>query len=143
MKQRQRVAAYNVVVDEHSRVLLVRLSDITEAPGHWTLPGGGIEFGEHPEAAAIRELHEETGLRGRILELLTVDAVHRVAREAGEDFDYHAIRIVYRTEIESADLVHEADGSTDMAEWFTFEELDEISLVPIAALGSRFAFGDR
>ena len=62
----QRVAAYNVCVDELDRLLVCRLSAITEAAGAWTLPGGGVEFGEHPEHAAIRELTEETGLTGRI-----------------------------------------------------------------------------
>ena len=60
-----------------SRLLLCRLSDITERPGWWTLPGGGIDFGEHPEAGALRELHEETGLIGRIVELLAVDSLRR------------------------------------------------------------------
>ncbi|MDP9336579.1 MAG: NUDIX domain-containing protein, partial [Actinomycetota bacterium] len=50
----QRVAAYNLCVDSDDRLLLVRLSERTEAPGSWTLPGGGVEFGEHPEAAALR-----------------------------------------------------------------------------------------
>ena len=31
----------------------------------WTLPGGGIDFGEHPADAVVREVHEETGLRLR------------------------------------------------------------------------------
>jgi ADP-ribose pyrophosphatase YjhB (NUDIX family) len=143
VRQRQRIAAYNVIVDEHGQLLLVRLSDLTEAPGAWTLPGGGVDFGEHPEDAAIRELHEETGLTGRIVELLTVDSYHRRSRDEEGDYDYHAIRIVYRTEIEGAELVHEADGSTDMAQWFSFEELDEVSLVPMGALGVSYAFGER
>jgi len=40
-------------------ILMVRHLDF------WTLPGGGIEPGEQPAAAAVRELWEETGLRGK------------------------------------------------------------------------------
>ena len=32
-------------------------------PGHWDLPGGGAEPGETPVDCALRELHEEFGLR--------------------------------------------------------------------------------
>lgn len=39
-------------------ILMVRHRDF------WTLPGGGVESGEEPQAAAARELWEETGLRG-------------------------------------------------------------------------------
>ena len=60
--------------DDEGRILLARLSAIEVDVGAWTLPGGGVDFGEHPDAAAIRELEEETGLdrrdrgdRGRLL----------------------------------------------------------------------------
>ena len=136
----QRVAAYNLCVDSDGRMLLVRLSERTEAPGSWTLPGGGVEFGEHPEAAALRELREETGLLGQTAELLAVDSVHRAARKGGDDFEYHAIRIIYRTTVVGGELAHEADGSTDQAAWCTREELATMPLVSTSELGVRLAY---
>ena len=136
----QRVAAYNLCVDADDRLLLVRLSERTEAPGSWTLPGGGVEFGEHPEAAALRELHEETGLVGVTAGLLAVDSAHRPARQGEDDFAYHAIRIIYRTTIVGGVLVHEADGSTDNAAWCTRAQLATMPLVSTSELGVRLAY---
>ena len=45
-------------------VLLTRRSDrLRLHPGQWALPGGSIDDNESPEQAALRELHEEVGLR--------------------------------------------------------------------------------
>jgi TDG/mug DNA glycosylase family protein len=56
-----RPAARAVVLDPDDRVLLVRF----DWPDRmvWALPGGGIDPGEAPEQAIIRELAEESGLR--------------------------------------------------------------------------------
>ncbi len=35
---------------------------LIKADGRWSLPKGGVEKGERPEAAALREIAEETGL---------------------------------------------------------------------------------
>ena len=46
------------------RILLVRHREAERV--YWTLPGGGVEAGETPEAAAVREMLEETGLICRV-----------------------------------------------------------------------------
>lgn len=52
--------------------LLLGRRAIEPCRGQWALPGGFVEFGETTEAAALRELKEETGLIGRQLHLIGV-----------------------------------------------------------------------
>ena len=49
------------------RVLMVKHRQDGEE--YWVLPGGGIEDGETPEQAAVRELKEECGISGRVIRL--------------------------------------------------------------------------
>ncbi len=52
-----------IVQNSSSEILLVKRK-LAPARGLWCLPSGFVEFGEHPYAAAIRELKEETSLTG-------------------------------------------------------------------------------
>ena len=83
VRGRTRVGAYALCVDEQDRILLARLSAVEVDVGAWTLPGGGINFGEHPDTAVIRELEEETGLVGEIERFAGVFShVYRQSRAA-------------------------------------------------------------
>ncbi len=62
MSPRHRPAARVLCLDPAGRVLLLRWRDPAEGAIFWEPPGGGLEPGESPLAAARRELHEETGL---------------------------------------------------------------------------------
>ena len=65
------IAADCVVFDAHDRLLLIRRRN-PPFEGQFALPGGFVEYGEETEAAASRELHEETGLRAQALRLVGV-----------------------------------------------------------------------
>jgi len=62
---RERVCAA-IMRDGH--ILLVRHQH--DRRDYWTLPGGGIEAGEHPEQAVLREVGEEVKLHGTVVRLL-------------------------------------------------------------------------
>lgn len=51
-----------IALDGHGRLLILRRASGTFRGGGWTLPGGKIDYGESPDAAARRELLEETAL---------------------------------------------------------------------------------
>jgi ADP-ribose pyrophosphatase YjhB (NUDIX family) len=57
-----RPAARVLLLEPAGRVLLVRFEDRETDYAWWATPGGGIRPGETPEAAARREVREETGL---------------------------------------------------------------------------------
>ncbi len=50
------------LVDADGRVLLARRPEGKAMAGLWEFPGGKVDPGETPEAALIRELHEELGI---------------------------------------------------------------------------------
>lgn len=50
------------LVDVDGRVLLAQRPEGKSMAGLWEFPGGKVEAGETPEAALIRELHEELGI---------------------------------------------------------------------------------
>lgn len=127
----RRVGAYGVCRDGSGRVLLARNSRLSTFPGLWTLPGGGVDQGEHPDDAVVREFDEETGLRVRIDELRTVTA--DVARLPDGDLE-HTDRIIYQVTAVAGSLRDEADGTTDLVRWVPADELDDLPLMPFTGL---------
>ena len=65
-----RVGGYALATRDHEgslEILLTRCGPDARFPGQWALPGGGIEWGEHPRDTVVREVAEETGLQVRLV----------------------------------------------------------------------------
>ncbi|MCK4352249.1 NUDIX hydrolase [candidate division WOR-3 bacterium] len=60
-----------LVKNSKNEILLIKRG-VSPHKGRWALPSGFIEINETPEKACLRELKEETGLKGKILRLIGV-----------------------------------------------------------------------
>lgn len=126
----QRTAAYGVVTSERG-VLLTELSELTSAPGRWTLPGGGLDPGEDPVAGLHREVWEESGQEVESVRLLEAHTSHWIGRApSGRLEDFHAVRIVYAAWCPqpSDPVVHDVGGSTADVRWVARDRLDRYHL---------------
>lgn len=126
----QRIAAYAVVRSERG-ILMTELSARTNASGLWNLPGGGLDPGEDPVDAVVREVHEETGQRVTSVEPLTVMTRHWVGRApSGRVEDFHAVRLFHTAVCPdpSDPVVLDVDGSTSAARWVAETELASLPL---------------
>ena len=129
-QDRTRVAAYAVCRDDQGRVLLCHIAPSVGVGDVWTLPGGGLDFGERPDVAVLRELTEETGYTGQLEALVGV--TDRVFHEVDGADRLHAIRILYRVRLTGGELRDEPEGSTDTCRWFTIREARKLRLGELA-----------
>ncbi len=123
--------AYGLCRNPSGKLLLVRITEGLDK-GLWTLPGGGIEWGEHPDNAVIRELEEETGITDVRSLQVTALYSHKYLRSEHHPYDsLHHIGIIYDLTLGHFDLRFEQNGSTNRCEWFTENQVRQLPLVPL------------
>ena len=135
-QQITRAAAYALILHDDCLVLCRCSSRWPDIEKQWTLPGGGLEFGEDPADAMVREVREETGLTVRAIDIAGIDSnlIHL------EGNSYHGIRIIYNVHLLSGELRNEVGGSTDQCAWFTQDQANDLQLVDLARTGLSLAF---
>jgi len=111
-----------MILNEKGEVLLGKRHDDPEkadselhGEGTWTLPGGKLDFGEDLKHCAMREVTEETGMKTKTLELISVtnDTVH----------DAHFVTIGFLCrDFEGEPQTNEPDEITEWR-WFPLNNL--------------------
>lgn len=133
--QKLRVAAYAVCIRD-GQILLARW--VGPDGRRWTLPGGGIDHGEDPCDAAVREVAEETGYTVVIDRLLGLDTVRRrYQANTTDEVDLHGLRVIYAARVVGGQLRHEVGGSTDQAAWVGLDDVAGLDRVDLIDIGLR------
>lgn len=138
-----RIGAYAVITDDHGRMLLPHWHEAGFASG-WTLPGGGIDPGEDPADAVVREVFEESGYDVETTALLGIDSYvipgdRRTPTSGRDGIPLHALRIIYRARIVGGELRVEHEGSTDDVAWFSPSDIESLQRVALVDIGRRMA----
>ncbi|MQA77335.1 MAG: NUDIX domain-containing protein [Streptosporangiales bacterium] len=100
-------------------------------------PGGGLDHGEDPLAAVVREVTEETGYECAVDRLLGVEG-RRVRFTRKPPVDMHAVRVFYEAHVVGGELRHEKNGSTDRAEWFDLDAVADLIRSELVDRGLRY-----
>jgi len=124
-----RLAAYGLIIND-GHILLCKLAKLLpEHRGEWTLPGGGMDFGEHPEQTVIREAKEETGVDVEPIRILGVDTLRQDNLETQKK--WHSVRMIYEAKYLGGELRYEQNGTTVKCEWHPLEKVSELLRVPL------------
>jgi 8-oxo-dGTP diphosphatase len=126
--QERRIAAYGVCRDGDGRLLLVRASTQDDFPSYWGLPGGGIEHGEAPRDAVVREFVEETGFAVKVITLREV--ISDLGHVQRKRKVVHTDRVIYDVAIVGGTLRNEVGGTSDLAAWHSPADLPGLVLLP-------------
>ncbi len=128
-----------VILSKDEKVLMLLSSPYGVYTNTWLTPGGGLETGETPEAAALREVREETGLdlaQYSLQFLGTSEGVsEKILKETGEKIQRHMFFYNFKIHIHdknSAEISVTISNEHPTFKWFSFDELSAVPLSPPA-----------
>ncbi|HSG89882.1 MAG TPA: NUDIX domain-containing protein [Pseudomonadales bacterium] len=132
------------------RVLLLRRAGTGRADGCWAPPGGHLEAGERPRAAACRELEEETGLRLAPQALQPLAALFFDER-AGDGTPATGLNLLFAVDLDTRAPARIVAGVSDAVRWCALDALpeprlpwldDALARLPRGAAGPAHWYGE-
>jgi len=114
-----------MVRDNH--LLLIKRKYNPDA-GYWSIPGGHLDLGERVEHAAVREAHEETGLKTKITKLAGI--INKIMYDDDGKIEYHYVLINYFVEQIEGDPNQPPNAADDAldAKFVPFDEIKNYKL---------------
>jgi len=119
-------AVWMIIKNNQDQIFLLRRHNTGWLDGWWTVPAGHIEPMESPSAAAIRELHEETGVMTRLEELNEPLIYFYPA----DDQTHERVSLFFEVKSYTGTPRNAEANKADKGEWFNMDALPE-NIVPL------------
>lgn len=120
-KSKKPLPASSAIVERDGRYLLV-LRSYPPAADMFAFPGGRGEEGETPAETALRELHEETGIRGAKPMLFAT--YHLPGRDEGPGSPSYFLS-VFKVKADAAAIAVASDDAASVG-WYSAEEIGKL-----------------
>lgn len=122
------------IVNDKGEILMgLRGPDARNEPGHWNIPGGGVELGELRSATVLREVQEEVGLRVEIIAELLANDHHIPADPANNKPAQHWVTTPFVVRIAPGQTPKVMEPTTfSEIGWFHIDNLPEPLVISMA-----------
>ena len=128
-----RVVAKVILVNSNHEIAMAKVKR-GFFTGHWTLPGGFVDYAEHPVEGAVREVKEELGLKVNIDQNDIVQIAERIFTSEGIQF----LSFTYKCKIDGEVTFNPKADEIEDARWFSMDQAlaNAASLFDVEALRS-------
>ena len=113
-----------VIFDSQSRILIMKRT----RSEYWSLPGGRIDLDESAQNCCIRESFEETGLKTRIIRLISLNTNPSNVIHYPDGNVHRSFVACFEAEVVSGEL--KISGESEDFRWMAKEEIESIKLIP-------------
>lgn len=126
--KKRNLAVVAIIMNNNGQVLLTRRHQpkSQHTHGKWQFAGGGIDHGEHPQEALIREISEEVGL----IDVDVLSDTPFLFSNVHQEIETHTIVLGFPVKYLSGEVDTSKDEETGDAGWFTIEEIRTLESLP-------------
>ena len=128
-----RVVAKVILVNSNHEIAMAKVKR-GFFTGHWTLPGGFVDYAEHPVEGAVREVKEELGLKVNIDPNDIIQIAERIFTSEGIQF----LSFTYKCKVDGEVAFNPKADEIEEARWFSMDQAlaNAASLFDVEALRS-------
>lgn len=107
--------------------------DVPKEHEKWQLPGGALEFGEHPEGTLRREIKEELNVEAKIISPGPIirSLTFEKKQPDGEITPYHLLMFAYIITLANTNIDISSDTETSAFTWASVDSIDTLTTLPL------------